>query len=149
MTEEKGTVGRWIGKERERERERIRQGKQLIHHKLRNKEKRGCVEAAPENPQTPASSRRNFTYLLSLAGRNCLRYWHRTVPHTYDLLDSRPPPLTSTSFILPCAFQSKQCSGCESTSSYPKPQIIKSQVICVEIYSIAQTNFLPQRYLCA
>lgn len=81
-----------MDRERTGKREGTAQGEQLIHHKLRNKEKRGCVETAPEYPQTPASSRRNFTYLLNLAGRNCLRYWHRTVPHTYDLLNSRPPP---------------------------------------------------------
>ena len=52
------------GGKRERGEER------LIHHKLRNKEK--DVVATPVNP--PAAPQGNFAYLLSLAGRNCLRY---------------------------------------------------------------------------
>lgn len=81
-------VGRWIGKERERE--RAWQGEQLIHHKLRNKEKRGCV--AGESTNSGILATKLYLFVKSCRGRNCLRYWHRTVPHTYDLLESSPPP---------------------------------------------------------
>ncbi|EFN67535.1 hypothetical protein EAG_16216 [Camponotus floridanus] len=74
-------------------------------------------DVSPENPQTPVSSRQNFTYLLSLAGAETVsdtgieQYLTPTTSLNLVLL------LTSTSSILPCAFQSKQCTGCENLTN--------------------------------
>lgn len=80
---------------------------------------RGC---AGESANYGILATKLYLFVKSCPGRNCLRYWRRTVPHTmYDLLGPRPPPDLYFLDPSPCIPQGNNAvDGCTLSHQSPK-----------------------------